>query len=236
VNRYLTLVIGLLLFSAAMSAQNPPSPVPTMRVSLVLPKGIPSETVQIQYFMSGSFGGVGNFIKQQPGLHAYQLVASGTDVKVIAYMPGCQIETLELIPEMPKTHALECRPSPPVTLTGKVNQRSLLVGKHAEVEASYLATWDHQFFGIADGAVSQFTVATATPDGDGVFTLSLPDFSRDPVSISWREKGEWQILLREVGTGNIIAWLQATDSERNHMHLPVRSSYPDIVLFNAVVY
>jgi len=41
-------------------------------------------------------GGYSGFIRQQPGLKSYEFAAPGTNVKVIAYVPGCEIDTLDL--------------------------------------------------------------------------------------------------------------------------------------------
>jgi hypothetical protein len=71
------------------------------RICLSLPSGIPSETVQINYFMIGPFGGYGDFVRTEKGRSAYDIVASvdekpTANVKVIAYFPGCEIATLEI--------------------------------------------------------------------------------------------------------------------------------------------
>lgn len=45
----------------------------------------------------------------------------------------------------------------------------------------------------------------------------------------WKLKGEWQFLLRETRTGNILAQLRPTESDGSG--LEVRSSYPGEVTF-----
>ena len=127
---------------------------------------------------------------------------------------------------------MDCRPLRSLTLSGQIVPEDALAGKAATVEASYLTFWAHEFFGIADGMVPAFRVATAAPNGDGTFQLSLPDFAEDAVATRWKLKGEWQFLLREVGTGNILANLKPT--EPDGIGLAVRSSYPRAVTFTAV--
>src|SRR5580700_9297590 len=67
-------------------------------VSVLLPADIPSETVQISYFLIGAFGGYGDYTKQQPGLRLYEIpaVAEGkaaSEIRMIVYASGCEIKT-----------------------------------------------------------------------------------------------------------------------------------------------
>src|SRR5437870_3582717 len=47
--------------------------------------------------------------------------------------------------------------------------------------AVYLAGWAHEFFGILDGPVSSFAVASTPLASDGSFALTLPDLLHDPI-------------------------------------------------------
>jgi hypothetical protein len=223
--------LGLLLACSVVDAQEPPQPPDMLRFQLVLPEDIPPDSVQIQYFSSWSQGGFGGSLKGEPEENAYELEAAATSVKVIAYLPGCEFDTLELTAESPTTQELDCRPLGSLALSGRILAKDALAGKAFEVEASYLGFWAHEFFGIADGIVATFRVASAAPNEDGTFELSLPDFAEDAVTTRWKRKGEWQFLLREVGTGNILARLKA--SEADGAGLAVRSSYPGVVTFAA---
>ncbi len=42
-------------------------------VSVLLPANIPSETVQISYFLIGPFGGYGRYAEQRAGLQSYEI-------------------------------------------------------------------------------------------------------------------------------------------------------------------
>lgn len=220
--------LGLLLLPSILIAQEAPQPPDTLRFLLVLPDDISPDEVRIQYFA----GGDGGFLKEEPEKHAYELAAPGTGVKVIAYLPGCEFDTLELTAESPTTQELNCRPLPSLMLTGRIVPRDVMAGLSVRVEASYLAFWAHEFFGIADGMVATSKVATAVPDEDGAFELSLPDFADDAAATRWKMKGQWHFLLREVGTGNILAFLKPSESDG--LGLEVRSSYPGEVTFAAV--
>ena len=98
-----------------------------------------------------------------------------------------------------------------------------------EVAVSYLAMWGHQFFGIMDGPVTAIGIATVVPDEKGQFEVAVPDFGRQ----TNLDEGEFQFILRQTTTGNIIAFLKPTSENRGDIGLKVRPSYPPITQFLA---
>jgi hypothetical protein len=100
----------------------------------------------------------------------------------------------------------------------------------SEIEVTYLADWDHRFFGIEDGPVTTIRVATAFPDQMGQFEIPLPDFHAQ----SDLGDGEFQFTLRQTRTRNIIAFLQPTGSLVGSRGLKVQASYPPLVHFSAM--
>ncbi len=221
------------MMSLALTAQNAPRTGGELRFWLILPTNVSSEAVQIRYFSSGKYGGLGSFLTAKPDMSRYELSVPKTtsEVRVIAYLPGCQFQTLVLTPGMPEDQRLECRPLRTVELGGRIESKAFLAGKSFDVEAWYLARWDHEFFRIADGAVSQFTLAKVKPDKDGSFKMVLPNFAEDAVTGQWRMKGTWQLFLREIGTGNILGSLHPKQFSSPGFELEVRPSYPEVVFF-----
>ena len=66
-----------------------------------MPTGTTSEAVQINYFMGGPFGGYGGYVKSEKNRLRYVIDAAvegraATEIKVIAYLPGCEIVTLDI--------------------------------------------------------------------------------------------------------------------------------------------
>ena len=224
-------ILGLLLLPSILIAQEAPRPPDAPRFLFFLPEGLVPEA-QIRYFASMPRESYSGVLKWEPEENAYELSLPATQTKVIAYLPGCQLDTLELTAEAPTTQELDCGPLSSLLLSGRIDSSDALSGKTAIVEASYLALWAHEFFGIADGMIAAFKVASAVPNEDGAFELPWPDFADDPVATGWKMKGEWQLILREVGTGNILAFLKPTGSDG--LRLEVRSSYPGGVAFTAV--
>lgn len=226
--------LGFVLFigvAPAATNQNVTSP----QVSLALPPGIAPETVQINYFMVGPFGGYGSFVRAENGRVVYNITASvngkpAINVKVIAYLPGCDIETLDIpVHSGTVSRDLSCKPLGLVALHGQIFPASI-IQPASEVEVAYLADWDHKFFGIADGMVTTIRVATAVPNQKGEFEVALPGFHA-PAGLG---DGEFQLTLREIKTRNIIALLQPTSELSESRGLKVQDSYAPLIQFSAV--
>ncbi len=135
-------------------------------VSITLPRDISSEAVQIRYFLRGPFGGYGGYVKQQIGLHSYEIATSiegkaATEIRLIAYAPGCAIQTftLPLDEASGVTQAFECRHLSTVTLSGQIVPSESIRDRAAELILTYMAYWAHEFFGITDGPVVQIELA-----------------------------------------------------------------------------
>lgn len=74
---------------------------------------------------------------------------------------------------------------------------------------------DRAFFGIFDGAMPSFTVATSAVNADGSFSLRVPDLARDPVVTSFDERhlrGVLSLAVRESATGNFPYRLELMDA------------------------
>jgi hypothetical protein len=210
---------------------------PTIIINI--PDPIPSDKIEIRYLLSGKFGGYGDYVHPEKNRHAYEIVAAlngipADGIKVIAYSPGCAFKTYEFrFEDIREAQAdFVCDPLPHVTLVGQVVPKSILAGHQAIVRISYLATWDHEFFGIMDGMVQQFELARATSDSDGNFSVDLPDFSVDPRT---QQKGhnEAELFLSVVDqkTLNRLAdRLVFSDYGTLGGMLQIRSWYPKLTI------
>lgn len=212
----------------ADAQSNPPS------IMLRLPPNIGSETVHINYFMVGSFGGYGGYVTAEKGRVSYDIPASvngkpAESVKVIAYLPGCEIAKLE-VPMQGGSEArtIPCKPLGSLTLHGKILRFPTPVSSNMEIETNYLAPWDHQFRGIADGLVTSIPIVTASTDGEGRFNLELPDFFRQ----AELGKSSFQFLLRDSKSKNIIALLTPVNMDQHFDGLAIRSTYGPFVTFS----
>lgn len=61
-----------------------------------------------------------------------------------------------------------------------------------------MAYWAHGFYGIADGFITQFGLATVSPDANGMFRVDLPYFSADAAASSSQGRaGFWLMLFTQ---------------------------------------
>jgi hypothetical protein len=222
-------LVALLTSVPTVEAQDHP------KVLLTLPSGVASETVQIDYFLTGPFGGYGGFVRAERNIASYDIEPfvdgrPADNIKIIAYLPGCEIDTLDLtFSGAPVEHWLDCYPLGWASFRGQLSPASTTRAQSREIEVDYLAMWSHRFFGIADGPVTKIRLGTVRPERDGKFEIALPDFYNQ----SSLRDGAIQFVLRDPKTGNIIAFLKPAETTPNSPDwLSVQASYP-IVRFVA---
>jgi hypothetical protein len=101
-----------------------------------------------------------------------------------------------------------------------------------EVEITYMAYWDHDFFGIAEGMVSSFHLARVTPDEGGAFHVLLPNFTKDAVTESFHRNAGLRFIAQERDTRNMVSFLvPAKEEGKNLRDLPIKPKYPNEVIF-----
>jgi len=239
-------IFGILLVMPAflsLQTQNASKQEDFPSVSVLLPANIPSETVQISYFLIGPFGGHGDYTKQRPGLKSYEISASvegkaASEVRMIVYASGCKITTfvLPLTADSKVRQKFECQRAATVHVSGKIIPTESARGNNAELVVDYMAYWAHGFFGIADGMVTEFQLATVSPDSDGDFQVELPYFTADVAESSSQRRAGLSLTLRDSKTGNLIASNlepQEQDLRLQEHSLRVKSHYPNGLKFTA---
>lgn len=205
------------------------------KISLVLPSGVASETVQINYFMTGPFGGYAGWVKPETKRTAYEIDTSvegcpTKNIEVIAWLPGCEIVTLNIpIWDDRIERSLPCKTLGSVVMNGQIFPISLLREQPAEIQVEYLAEWGDRFFGVYDGPVPTFQIAKVVPDEEGKFQVKLPDLSKQ----TNLGEGGFNFILRHKTTLNIIAFLKPTENVAETGLLKVHPDYPGIVQFAA---
>jgi hypothetical protein len=223
------LLAVLLIAVPAHFSRTQPKQIPdnSPAASISLPTDIPSETVQIRYFMTGSFGGYGGFIEPRPNQTDYEIDAStqgkpSDSIKILVYATGCKFQTFDLdllqVPN-PKVR-FACEPLPQIRIDGEIPS-ALMRHENAELNVHYMAFWASRFFGIADGPVTEFQVATTTPDLDGNFRVDIPDFSADNKDSSYPGGATLRFTL---GDSNLVP--EQTEYRSETQELRILSSYP----------
>ena len=98
---------------------------PTVMINI--PDTIPSDKIEMRYFLSGEFGGYGDYVHHQKDRHSYEIVVAlngkrAGGIKIIAYSPGCAFKTYEFrFEEIREAQAdFVCDPLPHVTLDGQI--------------------------------------------------------------------------------------------------------------------
>lgn len=144
--------------------------------------GVRSEPLRAYYFLTGEFGGYGDFTGT-PFLRVHYEGQRARSLKAVAYVKGCELVTITLdpLPPGPSRVRFECRKLRTIKLTGFVtgHQRP----SEIKVQVQYLANWSHAFFGILDGATLSLPIGEVTPEPDGSFAIDVPDFAG--------EEAEW---------------------------------------------
>jgi hypothetical protein len=171
-------------------------------ITLILPAGIPSESVQIHYMMSGSFGGNGAVVVPLPNqsIHIIEAHTDGetpTDLRIMVYAPDCKIVTIQLkvTADTAEEREIACERLPTVKLAGQIAPNDLAQSGHTRLFIRYVAPWASHFLGIKDGGLSEFSLAMVTPSDQGWFEVDLPDFSGEQEGDSSRKEAALRLEL-----------------------------------------
>jgi hypothetical protein len=239
-------VLAILVGMAGLlpqSAQTPKTASSLPSVSISLPPDIPSETVQISYFLVGPFGGYGGYAAQLTGVHSYEIPTmvdgkAATEIRMIVYGSGCEIQqfVITLAEHSRVSQEFPCQPVETVKLSGHIVPDALVRDTNAELIVTYMAYWAHGFYGIGDGLVTEFHLATVFPDANGTFQVDLPYFGVDAEASSSKQRASFRLMLRDSKTGNHIE--SNLEPEKQELRLPehglrIRSQYPDDLIFTA---
>lgn len=228
------------LFPLCSQAPSNQETAPSVVVSL--PPDLPSESVDIRYFLAGPFGGHGGFIKPQADRHSYELASSvdgvaAKSIRIVVYASGCKFQTYNFDLAQPgnvEAHFV-CEVLPKVVLSGQIVGAPPL-NDDAELRVHYLGFWVKDFFGIADGFVPEFPIATATPDANGRFYLEIPDFYHGLPASSLQRNASLELELRDRRTLNPILHdlrPQLPELRSRFGGLQIQSNYPSDLVFVA---
>jgi hypothetical protein len=207
-------------------------------IRLRFPEQVDLTDLSIRYFLTGPFGGFGGFVRTDPNVREYAIPTwlngeQGTTLRAIVYCPGYRIVLLtepSLAERSTEDVSIQLEPLPTVPLSGHIVSVAGL--PDLRIEAMYDAFWSHSFFGMADGAVVSFAVATSDVAADGRFLLNLPDLASDPVVEAFGQ-GRFRLIGRDGRTGNIVYRIR--DSRiSDGFSFPIAKDYPDEWLFTGV--
>ncbi len=210
--RHLVALLFSFSFFPAIRSAIVPKVFEKPRITLSLPAGIPSELVQIHYFMSGSFGGNGAGVVPGPNQPTYVIEAPAdgetpTDIRIMVYAPGCRIVVFQLKASAgaAEERKIVCERLPVIKLAGQIVPKDLAQLGRSQLSIHYVAPWAYQFFAIKDGPLTEFSLATATPNDQGWFEVDLPDFSGEIEGDSSRKEAALRLELWQPSNTNRTA-------------------------------
>ena len=192
----------------------------------------------IRYHLTGPFGGIGGFVRTEPKVREYDIDLTrqgkpAESFKAVVYRPGHRFVLLrESVAEAQplRTVSINFEPLGSIPLTGEIILARPVAG--LTIQATYLATWGHDFYGIIDGFVEQYTVASADIAPDGTFTLNVPDFMNDPVVASYTGylRGHFYLNVYQTATGNLAYRLEDVARPGRPAEVPVAPEYAPLQL------
>ena len=191
------------------------------------------ENVQVRYFLTGKFGGVGGW-QSYEGEDAVWISTDykGTPaaaLKAVLFAPACEPErvTADDLRSGPREYSFQCRPAPTTPLRGSFERPPEWRTLRVEVHVDYIAPWANQFFGIADGAVTTIGVGEAAADASGQFTVNLPVTGKD----GGTPDGAFSLILREGTSGNVLGVLHPPEPLSSAYGMKAASEYPSPIRF-----
>jgi hypothetical protein len=208
-----------------------------------VPLNIPLDKFQVTSFVTGPFGAYGWPPRADAAKHSYVIDTTvehqeAEKLLAILYAPGCQVETVD-DPELAisaRKVEFVCRDLPTLSFTGIIVLSKKLRTRPYEVEVRYLPVWSCIFFNTPDCMLRGFPMGSVEPDQSGVFHIILPDFTKDPVTQSYKLQASFQFLAREKKSGNILALLIPSKpvAGRIFPQLPLAPNFPHQEVFQAV--
>jgi hypothetical protein len=230
---FIIAVITASLFSVHVGQTQTNSPSDKQSFLVRFPTAVDTTNLSIRYYITGSFGGYGGFVRTKPKGWEYLIDTHyegkpAESLKAIFYCPGYGVELLN-IPTLNASSVrsanIDLKPLSSVPLSGRIILSAGASDTELTVEVVYLAYWSHEFYGIADGMVATFKLGDTSMSQDGYFSVLIPDLIRDPVISRFRDKGELELRMLESKTGNIPYALERSDLPDRRAELKIAEKY-----------
>lgn len=229
---FLILVVAFILFAAfEIDAQKTKSS-SDKSISLHLPQGINTEGLQINYFISGSFGGVGDFVRIEDDVRKYEIPLTYESkpvekLNLIVFSPHYHLQVFNFpsLAKKPKNIELKFEPLDTISFAGSVLLPSQFDAKDLQIKVSYIPSWQCEYFHLKDCLVGFLPITSVNLKKDGKFNVNLPDFARDPAISSFKDKGEFSFGVEEK-SGRLLFGLILRDDSKSFGRVKTALSYP----------
>jgi hypothetical protein len=198
------------------------------------------EELQVRYFMTGDFGGLGGFQVEKGGEHRIVIrteekgMAAKT-LKIVFYAPHCHIQAISVgdLSENSREGKFHCTPLGDIKLQGKFSRGATTPDRKLEVQVRYLGYWGHRFFGIVDGIVLSFNIAKTPAAQDGSFQVFLPNFAGNGGLPAQQEDAYFAVFVIDADSGYLLAELKPPAALARARDLKILPSYPQTIEFDA---
>jgi hypothetical protein len=231
-------------------------------IIIELPRNIQPEKVWIRYMLSGPDGGGrisgGERTKVEANQYSIPAIYGGVPAqhaRMVLYAPGCQFATydLDLGGKSETTRAFQCDPLPSKKVHGFLNPEEFPTTidpaeKKLDIEGDLDGAWVCEYFfqpwPEQTNAIFGSCLGSTVPLGGlgrldladkGMFEMTSPDFTRDPVFERFARKGKFGVIkltLKEKKFERALTTIRAEDSPE--LGLNVQANYPDLVIFTRV--
>lgn len=205
-------------------------------VFIHLPENIRIEGLQINYFITGSFGGYSSIVQTRPNVWNYEIPTSyegksADTLKLIIYSRNYRIKTFDFptLDSQEKSIELKLEPSKTVPFSGKILLSNQL--KELQIQVSYVATWQCVFFQLSDCLLSPTLIASVNLEKDGRFKVDLPDFAGDETIASFGESGKFSFSLQNKQNGKLLFRLKPKDNPKGFDEMQAALNYPTEQVF-----
>ena len=156
---------------------------------------------------------------------------SAKSLRAIAFLPGCQFETVAVdLTTGVRQADFQCQKLPSTPLRGRA-PISQFAGKKLEVDALYNLRWAGQFFGLPSLSVPHLFLTRTNVEADGSFVFDLPDFAADPLWNSLSHDASITFILLDSSNGIPLAELSAPRDLSLGSELKVAARYPSEITF-----
>ena len=227
------------------------------RIVVTLPDNIPPESIWVRYALYAPEGGgggtmAGETLKTDAHSQLYISTmyggAQAQHAKVAIYAPGCQFVTydLDLSSDSDFKTKFQCEPLPTKIVHGFLSPEQFpnpidRAEKKLDIQGYLDGRWVCDFFlqmrgGSCLGSVIPLrTLGELDLANKGIFELTIPDFTRDPVFGRFASHGKFGVIelaLEEKKFGRGLGTIKADDNL--DLGLNVQANYPNPVMFTTV--
>lgn len=205
-------------------------------VSVHFPEDFEMDGLQINFLLTGSFGGYGSFVRTKPDVRSYEIPTSNKGkpaetLKIIVFSPHYRIKVFDFPTLENRKEKIEIKPerSKTIRFLGKVLLPKEPPAGKIRLQVSYTADWKCDFFGLDDCLLAGFPIASVGLDEDGSFRVDLPDFAGDEAIVSFKDTGRFHLDLHDE-RGRLVSALKLKDDPK-YFGIQAATTYPNEKVF-----